>query len=123
MNIDDLKFIPNKDKIFSIQVYIPLGSIHEVTGKTGLSHFLEHIKFKRSHKFNNQNLFLDEFSTNSIISNAYTTKDHTSYYIRTLDKNWKEVTKLMYELVFNTKFNKKDIELEKNVILEEKLTR
>jgi predicted Zn-dependent peptidase len=123
MNINDLKFIPNNDNIFSIQVYIPLGSIHEKKGKTGLSHFLEHIKFKRSHKFNNQNLFLDEFNTNSIISNAYTTKDHTSYYIRTLDKNWKEVTKLMYELVFNTKFNKKDIELEKNIILEEKLTR
>ena len=29
MKKDDLRFITNNDNIFSIQVYIPLGSIHE----------------------------------------------------------------------------------------------
>ncbi len=123
MKKDDLKFITNNDNIFSIQVYIPLGSIHEKKGQTGISHFLEHIKFKRSHKYKNKDLFLEKLSDITTVTNAYTTKDHTSYYIRTLDTQWKKVVELMYELVFNTKFNKKDIELEKKVILEEKLTR
>lgn len=123
MKKDDLRFITNNDNIFSIQVYIPLGSIHEKKGQTGISHFLEHMKFKRTNKYQNKDLFLQELSSNSTLTNAYTTKDHTSYYIRTLDTQWKKVTELMYELIFNTKFNKKDIELEKKVILEEKLTR
>ena len=123
MKKDDLRFINNNDNIFSIQVYIPLGSINEKKGQYGISHFLEHIKFKRTNKYQNKNLFLQELSNNSTLTNAYTTKDHTSYYIRTLDTQWKKVTELMYELIFNTKFNKKDIDLEKKVILEEKLTR
>ena len=123
MKKDNLRFITNNDNIFSIQVYIPLGSIHEKKGQSGISHFLEHIKFKRTNKYQNKNLFLQELSNNSTLTNAYTTKDHTSYYIRTLDTQWKKVTELMYELIFNTKFNKKDIDLEKKVILEEKLTR
>ena len=123
MKKDDLKFIINNDNIFSIQVYIPLGSIHEKKGQTGISHFLEHIKFKRSHKYKDKDLFLEKLSDITTVTNAYTTKDHTSYYIRTLDTQWKKIIELMYELVFNTKFNKKDIELEKKVILEEKLTR
>ena len=123
MRKDDLRFIANNDNIFSIQVYIPLGSIHEKKGQTGISHFLEHMKFKRTNKYTSKDDFLQELSSNSTLTNAYTTKDHTSYYIRTLDTQWKKVTELMYELIFNTKFNKKDIELEKKVILEEKLTR
>lgn len=123
MRNEDLRFIKNNDNIFSIQVYIPLGSIHEPNNKRGISHFLEHIKFKRSKKFAKANDFLQEFSNITTISNAYTTKDHTSYYIRTLESNWKKVVELMNELVFNTRFTKQDIDLEKNVIIEEKLTR
>jgi predicted Zn-dependent peptidase len=122
MRNEDLRFIKNNDNIFSIQVYIPLGSIHEPNNKRGISHFLEHIKFKRSKKFAKENDFLQEFSNITTISNAYTTKDHTSYYIRTLESNWKKVVELMNELVFNTKFNIYDIELEKKVIIEEKLS-
>lgn len=123
MKIEDLKFITNKDNIISVQVYIPLGSIHEKKGQSGISHFLEHMKFKRTNKYKSKNDFLEELSSSTTVTNAYTTKDHTSYYIRTLDKNWEKVIKLMYEIVFNTKFNTNDIKLEKKVILEEKLTR
>ena len=86
-------------------------------GQTGISHFLEHMKFKRTNKYTSKDDFLQELSSNSTLTNAYTTKDHTSYYIRTLDTQWKKVTELMYELIFNTKFNKKDIELEKRLYL------
>jgi zinc protease len=58
MKIEDLKFINNKDNIISIQVYIPLGSIHEKKGQSGISHFLEHMKFKRTNKYTNKNDFL-----------------------------------------------------------------
>ena len=111
----------NDDNIFSIQVYIPLGSIHEKKGEYGISHFLEHAKFNKSKKYNKYN-FIQKIN-NACISNAYTTKDHTSYYLRTNNNKWKEVIELMYELIFNTSFNTNDIDIERKVILEEKLSR
>ena len=121
MRREDLKFIINNDKIFSIQIYVPVGSIHEKKGQYGISHFLEHMKFKKSNKYNKNN-FLQQFDKTTVM-NAYTTKDHTSYYLRTNNNKWKEVIELMYELVFNTSFNTNDIDIERKVILEEKLSR
>jgi len=121
MKNKDIRFIYNSDKVFSIQVYIPVGSIHEKKGKSGISHFLEHMKFRKSNNHNMEK-FLNLFNKVTV-SNAYTTKDHTSYYLRTNDDNWKDITKIMYELIFNTSFKDNDIETEKKVILEEKLLR
>tara|TARA_B110000259_G_scaffold97843_1_gene113053 strand:- start:6002 stop:7264 length:1263 start_codon:yes stop_codon:yes gene_type:complete len=121
MKDKDISFIHNKDKIFSIQIYIPVGSIHEKKGKSGISHFLEHMKFRKS-KNHSTEKFINLFDKVSV-SNAYTTKDHTCYYLRTNDDNWEEITNLMYELVFNTSFKKNEIEIEKKIILEEKLLR
>ena len=119
MRIEDLKFINNNDNIFSIQAYFPIGNIHEKIGEYGISHFLEHMKLKKSNKYNKY-LFNEELDK-SIVRNAYTTKDHTSYYLRGNMDKWKILTNLMYEIIFNTSFNKKDIEIEKKIILEEKL--
>ena len=121
MKDKDIRFLYNSDNIFSIQVYIPIGSIHEKKGQYGISHFLEHMKFRKSKKHGSNN-FLQLFNKVTV-SNAYTTKDHTSYYLRTNDNNWKNITNLMYELIFNTSFTNNNIETEKKVILEEKLLR
>jgi len=119
MKEDNLKFIINNDNIFSIQVYVPLGSINEKKGLYGISHFLEHIKFNKSKKYNKKN-FIQQIN-NSAISNAYTTKDHTSYYLKSNDDDYMNLIKLMNELVFNTDFKDNDIEIEKKIIEEEKM--
>lgn len=119
----NLKFIPNNDGVFSIQVYIPIGSIHEKHREYGISHLLEHMKFRKSKDYSMQR-FLQLFNDTPYF-NAYTTKDHTSYYIRTNDINqqYKDVINIMYELIFNTSFSDNDLETEKKIIEEEKLLR
>ena len=42
MKKDDLRFITNNDNIFSIQVYIPLGSIHEKRSNRYITFFRTH---------------------------------------------------------------------------------
>ena len=116
MHKEDLKFIKNNNDYFSIQVFFPIGSIHEKNGKFGISHLLEHMKFKNTKKYNNFSKILED---KSIISNAYTSKDHTSYYIKGLKNDWDEIIELMYELLFNTKIDNKDLNKEKNIISEE----
>jgi predicted Zn-dependent peptidase len=121
MKEDNIKFIFNNDKIFSIQVYIPIGSIHEKKGQYGISHFLEHMKFKKSKNINKKK-FMEEFEK-IIFWNAYTTKDHTSYYMKSNEEDYKRMITIMYELVFNTSFINNDIDTERKVIEEEKLVR
>jgi predicted Zn-dependent peptidase len=119
----DLCFIPNNDNIFSIQVYVPLGSIHEKKGQAGISHLLEHMKFRKSNRYGIKK-FIEVFNKVPHF-NAYTTKDHTSYFIRSnnVDDKYQDVIKLMYELTFNTSFSNNELEIEKKIVEEEKFTR
>ena len=119
MKENNIQFILNNDNIFSIQAFIPIGSIHEKKGQYGISHFLEHIKFNKSKNYDKTN-FIQKIS-NTSVSNAYTTKDHTSYYLKANDNDYNNLINLMYELVFNTEFKNNDIEIEKKIIEEEKL--
>ena len=121
MKEKNLKFIINNDNIFSIQLYIPLGYKKKKKGQYGISHFLEHIKFNKSKKYN-QKTFIQQINK-SVISNAYTTKDHTSYYFKSNDDDYMNLIKLMNELVFNTDFKDNEIEIEKKIIEEEKMIR
>lgn len=120
MRESDLKIITNKNDIFHIQIYIPIGSIHEEKGEYGISHFLEHLKFNKSEKYNTETFRnkLDEFSYN-----AYTTLDHTSYFITASNKYHEELINLMKEIVFNTNFSNNEIEIERNIVLSEKIYR
>ena len=118
MKEDDLKIITNDNNYFHIQVYVPIGSIHEEKGQYGISHFLEHLKFNRSKKYENNKFtkILAEYSYN-----AYTTLDHTSYHITSIDKNYEKIIEIMNEIVFNTKFSDNDIQKERKIVLAEKV--
>ncbi len=65
--------------IVSLQVHYKVGSRHELPGITGISHLFEHLMFRGT-----QTLGPEEFSR--ILQakggeiNAFTTKDHTSYF-------------------------------------------
>ena len=78
MKESDLKIITNKNNYFHIQVYVPIGSIHEKKDQYGISHFLEHLKFNRSKKYENDKFtkILEEYSYN-----AYTTLDLSLIHI------------------------------------------
>jgi predicted Zn-dependent peptidase len=120
MKESDLKIITNDNNYFHIQVYIPIGSIHEKKGQYGISHFLEHLKFNRSKKYEN-----DKFKKilGNYKYNAFTTLDHTSYYITSIDKNYKKIIDIMNEIVFNTSFTNNEINKERKIVLAEKVHR
>tara|TARA_B110000977_G_C11083682_1_gene493770 strand:- start:1207 stop:2442 length:1236 start_codon:yes stop_codon:yes gene_type:complete len=120
MRESDLRIITNENDIFHIQIYIPIGSIHEEKGEYGISHFLEHLKFNKSEKYDTETFRnkLDEFSYN-----AYTTLDHTSYFITANNKYYEELINLMKEIVFNTNFSNNEIEIERDIVLSEKIYR
>ena len=116
--MDKVDIIDNVDDVFVIQVFVPCGSIHEKPGIYGISHFLEHMKFNKSKTYKVLELKeqIDELGGKF---NAYTSRDHTSYFIKTTKEQYDDSIELMFELVFNTQFSENNLETERKVILEE----
>jgi zinc protease len=62
-------------------IWYRVGAADEVSGKTGLAHFLEHLLFKGTTKFP-QGEFDRLLRINGAEGNAFTTQDYTAYYQR-----------------------------------------
>ena len=118
MKENDLKIITNNDNIFHIEIYVPVGSIHEEKGQYGISHFLEHLKFNKSKKFDKTE-FINKLTKYTY--NASTTLDHTKYFITSTNKNYKDIIDIINQIVFNTSFSSNDIEKERKIVLAEKI--
>lgn len=63
----------------TFMVWYKVGSRNEKFGKTGISHFLEHLSFKRTDFFDRGQI-IAEITRNGGAFNAYTARDFTSYY-------------------------------------------
>jgi len=108
--------------VINYSLYYDVGSIDEKTGKTGMAHFLEHMMFLKS-----ENLAKGEF--NDLITevggktNAMTTYDYTRYHGEVPANMLELVMALEAERMVNLKFESKELEREREVILQERNTR
>lgn len=118
MKENDLKIITNDNDIFHIEIYVPVGSIHEEKGQYGISHFLEHLKFNKSNKYDKTEI---KKKLTKYIYNASTTLDHTKYFITSTNKNYKDIIDIINQIVFNTSFSNNEIEKERKIVLSEKI--
>lgn len=117
----NVKMIHNDDDIFMIQFFFACGSINEHIGIQGISHFLEHIKFNKSKSYSNLEL-KEKLTELGGTFNAYTSYDHTSYFVKTNVEQYDKCIDLTFELVFNTQFSDNNLETERSVIMEERET-
>lgn len=108
----------NDRGIFSIQLFVRAGSVYENVKEHGWSHLLEHMMFKsKKHKPVKKLLF--ELAELGGVFNAITNKDYTSFYIRTVDTNWKKAMKIIKHVVYEPNFIVTELESEKKVVTEE----
>ena len=103
-------------------IWYRVGSSNEVSGKTGISHILEHMMFKGTDK-----LGPGEFS--SIVKkmggtdNAFTSKDFTGYYQKVHNEDLERCIELESDRMINLKLDNTQIEKEINVVKEERRLR
>ncbi len=102
----------------SVGVWINAGSRDEGDKNNGITHFIEHMVFKGTERFSNQQIARSLESVGGYL-NAFTTKEHTCFYARTLDEHLHKAIDVISDLVQHPKFNVKEIEKEKMVVLEE----
>ena len=98
--------------------FVGVGSRHESAEENGAAHFIEHMLFKGTQRRTAAQLARDMDALGGQF-NAYTTKEHTCFYARVLDKHLDQGVDILSDMLFHSRFDQGDVELERGVILEE----
>ena len=98
--------------------FVGAGSRHELASENGAAHFIEHMSFKGTAKRSAGDLAREMDAIGGQV-NAYTTKEHTCYYARCLDSHLDRAVDLLCDMLFASRFDQRDVEVERGVILEE----
>ena len=105
--------------VISHWVWYRVGSRNDAPGKTGISHFVEHMQFKGSRRFPGQESFLS-ITRNGGIWNAFTGPDWTSYFETMPAGRIGTALELEADRMVNSVYDPDDVESERTVILSEK---
>jgi zinc protease len=110
----------NQAPTVNVQLWVKTGSINEEQYLGyGLSHFLEHMVFHGTKKYSGSKLMETVHREGSEI-NAFTTFDHTVYYITGLSSSVATAIDILLELCTAPKFPSDAFKTEKEIILRER---
>ena len=105
-------------KSASAGVWVMAGGRHERPEQNGIAHFLEHMAFKGT-KRRSALQIAEEIEDVGGYINAYTSREMTAYYARVLQNDVGLALDVIGDIVLNPAFDKKEIEVERHVILQE----
>lgn len=95
------------------------GSRYEDKVNNGIAHFFEHMAFKGSAKYPNSFVIASTIEGLGGSFNAFTSKDHTGYWIKATNGHFPTVIDVISDMVLNPLLQEEEIEREKGVIVEE----
>ncbi|MCL2225470.1 MAG: insulinase family protein [Defluviitaleaceae bacterium] len=102
----------------SFGVWVRNGSRNETPENNGISHFIEHMLFKGTEKRTAMDI-ADVMDAVGGQLNAFTSKEYTCYFTRTLDTHFDVALDVLSDMFFNSKFDQGEVDKERGVILEE----
>lgn len=111
------EYIPDVYSV-SLGVWVKAGSVYETDSERGISHFIEHILFKGTTKRTAKQIASEIDAVGGSI-NAFTAKERTCYYTRTLGEDLALAVDVLLDMICNPLLAEDDIENEKGVVCEE----
>jgi predicted Zn-dependent peptidase len=102
----------------SIGICVKVGSRNESHDKNGISHFLEHMFFKGTHKRTSKDIAVEIDSLGGEL-NAFTSRETTTFYVKVLDEYIERALDLICDIFLHSTFPEEEIEKEKRIIYEE----
>lgn len=102
----------------SVGVWVGVGSRDEGATVAGAAHFLEHLLFKATPTRTAVDIAQAVDAVGGEL-NAFTAKEHTCYYAHVLDSDLELAVDLVADVVLNGRCAAEDVELERDVVLEE----
>lgn len=104
--------------VVHLGVTVRAGSRYELENEEGLAHFLEHCIFKGTKKRRAFHVLSRLDSVGGEL-NAYTTKEEVCVYSSFTKEHLNRASDLLADILFNSTFPEKEIEKEKEVVLDE----
>jgi len=111
------EYIPSVRSV-SVGAWIAVGSRDESVANSGICHFIEHMVFKGTKKRRMHHIAQRMENVGGYL-NAFTSKEFTCYYSRCLDEHLDRALDTVIDLVINPLFPEKELEREKDVVVEE----
>ncbi len=105
-------------KSVTVGIWVNVGSRDEEEGEEGFSHFIEHMFFKGTAS-RSATQISREIDALGGEMNAFTTRETTTFYVKVLDEQLKPALALLADLFHHSRFPAREIEKEKQVVLEE----
>ncbi|MFW6224887.1 MAG: M16 family metallopeptidase, partial [Bacteroidota bacterium] len=99
-------------------IIINTGSRDEKENEHGLAHFIEHVFFKGTTKRRAHHVLARMEDVGGEI-NAYTTKEETCVYTSFMTNHYNRALELLSDIVFNSVFPEKELQREKEIVLDE----
>ncbi|NQU81183.1 MAG: insulinase family protein [Bacteroidetes bacterium] len=109
---------PVKSPVAHAGIIINTGSRDEHEEEHGIAHFIEHMIFKGTKKRKAFHI-LSRLEDVGGELNAYTSKEETCIYASFMKEDYQRAFELISDIVFNSSFPERELEKEKEVIIEE----
>jgi predicted Zn-dependent peptidase len=102
----------------ALGVWVRTASAHEARAQMGISHLLEHMVFKGTERRSARDIALALEARGGALD-AYTSRDTTAFQARVLDRDLARAVDVLTDVVRRPALRESDLQLERNVILEE----
>jgi predicted Zn-dependent peptidase len=102
----------------SLGIWVATGSRYEAASIHGISHFLEHLFFKGTHRRNALEIAQAVDALGGQM-NAFTDREHTCFYVKVLANHLPTVVDILADMLLNSALEPEAIERERQVITEE----
>lgn len=103
----------------TIEMVVKAGPRYESQEKTGMAHFLEHMLFEGTRRFQSSKQLAIYLESVGGRSGAWTNKENVVYYVKVPSQHLKIAFDYLSEILFNSLLTEEAIEKEKNIVLEE----
>ncbi len=103
---------------FALGIWVNTGSRDELPAQEGIAHFIEHLVFRGTARRSSRQIANYLEAVGGYV-NAFTTKEHTCFYVRALSKYFEKVCSLLADVTLHPMFRAQDVEKERAIILEE----
>ena len=112
--MEDLPYLQS----VAVGLWFKTGSADETDDISGISHFIEHMMFKGTENRTAKDIAGDIDKIGGQF-NAFTSKEYTCYYVKTISDNYKKAADVLVDMMTNSLFDDEEMNRERKVILEE----
>ncbi|MBE2264792.1 MAG: insulinase family protein [Flavobacteriales bacterium] len=102
----------------ALGIWVKAGTRDELRNQAGVAHLVEHAAFRGTATRSNI-MIARGFENVGAYANAFTTKEETCYYVRSLPEHLGKVLPILADVVTKPVFRDKDVAKERKIIIEE----